>query len=80
MVTTTRQLLLATKRVVLRRRSVPAGSHLSMPETRSSLPGVYFAGDWVRQGPEAAYGQRGLSQEKALVTGDAGLFYPILLF
>jgi hypothetical protein len=37
-----------------------------MPEVQSSLPGVFFAGDYVRQ--PAGYPQ-GLSQEKAFVTG-----------
>lgn len=52
------------------------GSNASLPTTSSSVPGVYFAGDWVRQGPSAPYDQRGLSQEKALVTGSLTLFCP----
>lgn len=44
------------------------GSHQHMPETATSLRNVFMAGDWLRQGP-GAHGARGLSQEKAYVTG-----------
>ncbi|DBA90704.1 TPA: hypothetical protein ACH3X1_003920 [Trebouxia sp. C0004] len=44
------------------------GSHASMPPTGVSLPGVFMAGDWLAQGP-ATHGAKGLSQEKAYVTG-----------
>ncbi len=39
-----------------------------MPPTGVSLPGVFMAGDWLAQGP-ATHGAKGLSQEKAYVTG-----------
>ncbi len=44
------------------------GSHASMPPTGVSLPGVFMAGDWLAQGP-STHGAKGLSQEKAYVTG-----------
>eukprot|EP00850_Spirogloea_muscicola_P000306 SM000001S04708 [mRNA] locus=s1:1832791:1834921:+ [translate_table: standard] len=44
------------------------GSHQHMPSTETSMSNVFMAGDWLRQGP-GAHGARGLSQEKALVTG-----------
>ncbi len=44
------------------------GSHGSLPRTASALNGVFMAGDWVRQGP-GTHGAKGLSQEKAYVTG-----------
>ena len=39
-----------------------------MPPTVVSLPGVLMAGDWLAQGP-GTHGAKGLSQEKAYVTG-----------
>ena len=39
-----------------------------MPSTLTSLAGVYMAGDWLAQGP-GTHGAKGLSQEKAYVTG-----------
>ncbi|KAA6416615.1 MAG: hypothetical protein FRX49_11820 [Trebouxia sp. A1-2] len=44
------------------------GSHASMPPTGVSLAGVFMAGDWLAQGP-GTHGAKGLSQEKAYVTG-----------
>lgn len=44
------------------------GSHQHMPSTFTSLPNVFMAGDWLKQGP-GAHGAKGLSQEKAYVTG-----------
>jgi len=45
------------------------GSHQHMPSTTTSFQNVFMSGDWLQQGPGAAHGARGLSQEKALVTG-----------
>lgn len=42
------------------------GSRKHLPEVRSALPGVFLAGDWVRQ-PRGR--PQGLSQEKAYTTG-----------
>lgn len=39
-----------------------------MPSTSPGLAGVYMAGDWLAQGP-GTHGSKGLSQEKAYVTG-----------
>lgn len=39
-----------------------------MPPTALSLPGIFMAGDWLAQGP-GTHGAKGLSQEKAYVTG-----------
>ena len=39
-----------------------------MPQTALSLPGLFMAGDWLAQGP-GTHGAKGLSQEKAWVTG-----------
>ena len=39
-----------------------------MPPSALSLPGVFMAGDWLAQGP-GTHGAKGLSQEKAYVTG-----------
>ena len=39
-----------------------------MPPTALSLPGLFMAGDWLAQGP-GTHGAKGLSQEKAYVTG-----------
>jgi len=44
------------------------GSHQHMPSTQTSFKNVFISGDWLQQGP-GAHGARGLSQEKALVTG-----------
>lgn len=44
------------------------GSHQHMPSTTTSFQNVFMSGDWLQQGP-GAHGARGLSQEKALVTG-----------
>lgn len=44
------------------------GTHQHMPSTSTSLSNVFMAGDWLRQGP-GSHGARGLSQEKAYVTG-----------
>lgn len=44
------------------------GSHQHMPSTETSFQNVFMAGDWLRQGP-GSHGARGLSQEKAFVTG-----------
>lgn len=44
------------------------GSHAYSPQVTSSLPAVYMAGDWMRQGP-GTHGAKGLSQKKAYVTG-----------
>uniref|UniRef100_A0A7I4C4P7 Amine oxidase domain-containing protein n=1 Tax=Physcomitrium patens TaxID=3218 RepID=A0A7I4C4P7_PHYPA len=44
------------------------GSHQHMPSTTTSFQNVFMSGDWLRQGP-GAHGARGLSQEKAFVTG-----------
>lgn len=44
------------------------GSHQHMPYTATSLQNVFMAGDWVSQGP-GTHGAKGLSQEKAYVTG-----------
>lgn len=44
------------------------GSHQHMPSTITSFQNVFMSGDWLQQGP-GAHGARGLSQEKALVTG-----------
>eukprot|EP00897_Mesotaenium_endlicherianum_P009470 jgi/Mesen1/8551/ME000484S07933 len=44
------------------------GSHQHMPTCDTSFRNVFMAGDWLRQGP-GAHGARGLSQEKAYVTG-----------
>ncbi|KAL3146106.1 hypothetical protein ABBQ38_015455 [Trebouxia sp. C0009 RCD-2024] len=43
-------------------------SHQNMPPTALSLPGIFMAGDWLAQGP-GTHGAKGLSQEKAYVTG-----------
>lgn len=39
-----------------------------MPTTATSFPSVFMAGDWVAQGP-GTHAAKGLSQEKAYVTG-----------
>lgn len=44
------------------------GSHQHMPSTTTSFQNVFMSGDWLQQGP-GAHGARGLSQEKAFVTG-----------
>ncbi|KAG0578129.1 hypothetical protein KC19_4G000100 [Ceratodon purpureus] len=44
------------------------GSHQHMPSTTTSFWNVFMLGDWLQQGP-GAHGARGLSQEKASVTG-----------
>ncbi|KAI5076277.1 hypothetical protein GOP47_0008342 [Adiantum capillus-veneris] len=44
------------------------GSHRHMPSTCTSLANVFMAGDWLKQGP-GSHGAKGLSQEKAYVTG-----------
>eukprot|EP00898_Chlorokybus_atmophyticus_P004548 jgi/Chlat1/5094/Chrsp33S05020 len=44
------------------------GSHQHMPTTQTSILNVFIAGDWLKQGP-GSHGARGLSQEKAYVTG-----------
>ncbi|KAG0565591.1 hypothetical protein KC19_8G201900 [Ceratodon purpureus] len=44
------------------------GSHQHMPSTTTSFWNVFMSGDWLQQGP-GAHGARGLSQEKASVTG-----------
>mmetsp|Transcript_3449 Transcript_3449/g.12444 ORF Transcript_3449/g.12444 Transcript_3449/m.12444 type:complete len:551 (-) Transcript_3449:93-1745(-) len=44
------------------------GSHAWMPPIRSSVANLFFAGDYVKHGPNE-HGARGLSQEKAYVTG-----------
>ncbi|MCO5601895.1 hypothetical protein L7F22_056021 [Adiantum nelumboides] len=44
------------------------GSHQHMPSTCTSLDNVFMAGDWLKQGP-SSHGAKGLSQEKAYVTG-----------
>ena len=42
------------------------GSRRHLPEVKSHMPGVFLAGDWVRQ-PRGR--PQGLSQEKAYTTG-----------
>ncbi|KAJ7538182.1 hypothetical protein O6H91_11G037300 [Diphasiastrum complanatum] len=42
--------------------------HQYMPTTSTSFHNVFMAGDWLQQGP-GSHGARGLSQEKAYVTG-----------
>ncbi|KAH9568425.1 hypothetical protein CY35_03G076600 [Sphagnum magellanicum] len=44
------------------------GSHQHMPTTKTSFANAFMAGDWLQQGP-GSHGARGLSQEKAFVTG-----------
>lgn len=44
------------------------GTHQYMPSTSTSLSNVFMAGDWLKQGP-GTHGAKGLSQEKAYVTG-----------
>lgn len=44
------------------------GSDSALPGTATGVPGLFVAGDCVRQGP-GSHGCRGLSQEKAWVTG-----------
>lgn len=44
------------------------GSHDQLPGITTSIPNLYVAGDCVRQGP-GTHGCKGLSQEKAYVTG-----------
>ncbi|KAH7298217.1 hypothetical protein KP509_25G032300 [Ceratopteris richardii] len=44
------------------------GSHQHMPSTTTSFSNVFMAGDWLKQGP-GSHGAKGLSQEKAYVTG-----------
>lgn len=44
------------------------GTHQHMPSTETSVRNVFMAGDWLKQGP-GSHGARGLSQEKAYVTG-----------
>eukprot|EP00250_Pteridium_aquilinum_P015495 c22616_g1_i1 orf=284-1363(-) len=44
------------------------GTHQHMPSTSTSLSNVFMAGDWLKQGP-GTHGAKGLSQEKAYVTG-----------
>jgi uncharacterized protein with NAD-binding domain and iron-sulfur cluster len=43
------------------------GSYKHRPEQATSIPNLFLAGDWVRGTPEG--GARGLSQERAFVTG-----------
>ncbi|GAQ79859.1 Amine oxidase [Klebsormidium nitens] len=55
------------------------GSHQHMPSTSTSIPNLFMAGDWLAQGP-GSHGARGLSQEKAYVTGlEAGRQAAVLL-
>lgn len=44
------------------------GSHEQLPGISTSIPNLYVAGDCVQQGP-GTHGCKGLSQEKAYVTG-----------
>ncbi|XP_057828630.1 uncharacterized protein LOC131039808 isoform X3 [Cryptomeria japonica] len=44
------------------------GSHQYMASTETSFSNVFIAGDWLKQGP-GSHGARGLSQEKAYVSG-----------
>lgn len=44
------------------------GSHDQLPGICTSIPNLYVAGDCVKQGP-GTHGCKGLSQEKAYVTG-----------
>ncbi|KAH9309560.1 hypothetical protein KI387_037471, partial [Taxus chinensis] len=44
------------------------GSHQYMASTGTSFSNVFIAGDWLKQGP-GSHGARGLSQEKAYVSG-----------
>lgn len=44
------------------------GTHQYMPSTSTRLSNVFMAGDWLSQGP-GSHGAKGLSQEKAYVTG-----------
>lgn len=44
------------------------GSYSWMAETQTPLPNLVLAGDHIKHGP-GSHGARGLSQEKALVTG-----------
>lgn len=44
------------------------GSHEQLPGISTSIPNLYVAGDCVKQGP-GTHGCKGLSQEKAYVTG-----------
>lgn len=44
------------------------GSHDQLPGISTSIPNVYVAGDCVKQGP-GTHGCKGLSQEKAYVSG-----------
>jgi len=54
------------------------GGHDQLPGITTSIPNLYVAGDCVRQGP-GTHGCKGLSQEKAYVTGlevrNLGRFY-----
>jgi uncharacterized protein with NAD-binding domain and iron-sulfur cluster len=45
------------------------GSYAWMTTTTTPVANLVLAGDHVRHGPGAVHGARGLSQEKALVTG-----------
>lgn len=45
------------------------GSYAWMTETVTPVRNLMLAGDHIKHGPGAMYGARGLSQEKALVTG-----------
>eukprot|EP00879_Flechtneria_rotunda_P025332 GHRR01026911.1.p1 GENE.GHRR01026911.1~~GHRR01026911.1.p1 ORF type:complete len:257 (+),score=94.03 GHRR01026911.1:1586-2356(+) len=44
------------------------GSHSMLPNITTSIPNVFVAGDCVKQGP-GTHGCKGLSQEKAYVSG-----------
>lgn len=44
------------------------GTHMQLPGIVTSIPNVFVAGDCVRQGP-GTHGCKGLSQEKAYVSG-----------
>ena len=44
------------------------GSATALPGTSTSFSNVFFAGDFVAQGP-GTHGAKGLSQEKAFVAG-----------
>ena len=44
------------------------GSHEQLPGITTSIPNLFVAGDCVKQGP-GTHGCKGLSQEKAYVTG-----------
>lgn len=51
------------------------GSHALLPDIVTSIPNVFVAGDCVKQGP-GTHGCKGLSQEKAYVSGlQVGITY-----